>query len=81
VLYVSYFPRVVSLHNRKAPSQIGPVSLSGGLSANDIEADFLAAGADAFMIKPFPGKPDELRQAMRKLLTNYDPPFQKSIAV
>ncbi|KAL3943078.1 MAG: hypothetical protein SGARI_000061 [Bacillariaceae sp.] len=39
-----------------------------GLSANDVENDFLSAGADAFMFKPFPCKPDLLRVELLKIL-------------
>ena len=39
-----------------------------GLSANDLEKSFLNEGADAFMIKPFPCKPDELKIALTKIL-------------
>lgn len=39
-----------------------------GLSANDKEAEFLAAGADAFMFKPFPCEAHELQQALCEIL-------------
>lgn len=39
-----------------------------GLSANDKEAEFIAAGADGFMLKPFPAKPELLRVEIEKLL-------------
>ena len=32
-----------------------------GLSANDLEAEFIAAGADGFVIKPFPTETDALK--------------------
>ena len=38
----------------------GVKSIICGLSANDMERPFLAAGADCFCIKPFPCKKDEL---------------------
>lgn len=39
-----------------------------GLSANDMEEPFIGAGADAFMIKPFPCKPDALTQELLRIL-------------
>jgi CheY-like chemotaxis protein len=39
-----------------------------GLSANDLEEAFLKAGADCFLIKPFPCKADEIRLALAKLV-------------
>lgn len=39
-----------------------------GLSANDMEEPFKAAGADAFMIKPFPCKPEPLTQELLRVL-------------
>ena len=39
-----------------------------GLSANDIEANFLSAGADMFLIKPFPCKQDELNSIFAQFL-------------
>ena len=38
-----------------------------GLSANDMERQFLAAGADFFLQKPFPCKSDELRRALIRI--------------
>ena len=38
----------------------GVTSKICGLSANDIEAEFLEAGANAFMLKPFPCNKDAL---------------------
>jgi PleD family two-component response regulator len=38
----------------------GVESIICGLSANDVEAQFLEAGANAFMFKPFPCKKDAL---------------------
>ena len=47
-----------------------------GLSANDKKIEFLEAGADSFLIKPFPCKPDLLSNALLRLLypdaTGYD---------
>jgi CheY-like chemotaxis protein len=39
-----------------------------GLSANDIESAFLSAGADTFLMKPFPCKDDELRFELGRIL-------------
>ena len=39
-----------------------------GLSANDIGDQFIAAGADAFMIKPFPCQKDAFEGELRKVL-------------
>lgn len=39
-----------------------------GLSANDMEQKFLTAGADLFLQKPFPCKPDELRKELIRIL-------------
>lgn len=43
-------------------------SIVCGLSANDLEEAFLKAGADAFLIKPFPCKTDELQKTLTKIL-------------
>jgi CheY-like chemotaxis protein len=39
-----------------------------GLSANDKEEEFIAAGADTFMLKPFPCEAYELQQALCGIL-------------
>jgi signal transduction histidine kinase/CheY-like chemotaxis protein len=39
-----------------------------GLSANDLEGAFLSAGADTFLMKPFPCKDDELRLELGRIL-------------
>jgi CheY-like chemotaxis protein len=39
-----------------------------GLSANDLESAFLSAGADFFVIKPFPCREDELRFELGRIL-------------
>jgi signal transduction histidine kinase len=39
-----------------------------GLSANDMETEFLNAGASAFMLKPFPCEKEKLRQALTRVL-------------
>ena len=46
----------------------GVTSCICGLSANDMEAQFKAAGADAFLMKPFPCDPDALKAEMRRVL-------------
>jgi CheY-like chemotaxis protein len=35
-----------------------------GLSANDMESNFIGCGADAFLLKPFPCRPGELRKTL-----------------
>ena len=39
-----------------------------GLSANDMEEPFKGAGADAFMLKPFPCKPEPLTKELLRML-------------
>jgi signal transduction histidine kinase len=51
----------------------GIKSLICGLSANDMERKFLAAGADFFLQKPFPCKPDELRRVLLTLVFSRGP--------
>jgi CheY-like chemotaxis protein len=46
----------------------GVTSVICGLSANNLESSFLKSGADAFMLKPFPCKPDELHALFYKIL-------------
>ncbi|CAB9507914.1 respiration control sensor protein ArcB [Seminavis robusta] len=46
----------------------GVTSILCGLSANDMESAFLNAGANAFLIKPFPCKTEELKEALRRVL-------------
>lgn len=46
----------------------GVPSIICGLSANDIEEQFLAAGANAFMNKPFPCKKEALKDEFRRML-------------
>lgn len=46
----------------------GVQSIICGLSANDVEAGFFSAGADFFMFKPFPCRPDELTQELLRIL-------------
>lgn len=47
----------------------GVGSVVCGLSANDVGPAFLSAGADAFNLKPFPCKEEELRPLLKKLLS------------
>lgn len=52
-----------------------------GLSANDMEDKFLAAGADFFLQKPFPCKPEELRKTLIQVVHTERPiPAQKALA-
>jgi signal transduction histidine kinase/CheY-like chemotaxis protein len=46
----------------------GVTSRICGLSANDVEHEFLRCGADFFMFKPFPCKPGELRKELHHIL-------------
>jgi signal transduction histidine kinase/CheY-like chemotaxis protein len=46
----------------------GVTTLICGLSANDMEAPFIAAGANTFMIKPFPCKPEPFTQELLRVL-------------
>jgi hypothetical protein len=39
-----------------------------GLSANDLKKNFLGAGADAFMIKPFPCQEEQLTRELHRVL-------------
>jgi len=39
-----------------------------GLSANDVKQQFLAAGADSFMTKPFPCEPEALKAELLSIL-------------
>lgn len=48
-----------------------------GLSANDKEEEFLKAGADGFLFKPFPCKTDLLRAELGHLLSQRHPSFSK----
>jgi len=44
-----------------------------GLSANDIEAQFFASGANAFMMKPFPAQKDLLQVELQRVLSLKSP--------
>jgi len=41
-----------------------------GCSANDLRDQFFEAGADSFLIKPFPCKEEELREELKKILSS-----------
>ena len=45
-------------------------SIICGLSANDLERQFLDAGASCFMMKPFPTESEVLIQEIRRILTS-----------
>jgi CheY-like chemotaxis protein len=47
----------------------GVTSIVCGLSANNLEANFKDAGANDFILKPFPCKKDELIPVLRSLLS------------
>ena len=49
----------------------GVKSIICGLSANDIRDSFLCSGADDFMLKPMPCKPNELREVLGTLIINH----------
>ena len=46
----------------------GVKSIICGLSANDIRDSFLGSGANDFLLKPMPCKPDALKEALSKIL-------------
>ena len=48
-------------------------SIICGLSANDKEEEFIASGANGFMLKPFPGKSELLRAELLKLVDALQP--------
>jgi signal transduction histidine kinase/CheY-like chemotaxis protein len=52
----------------KALRAQGVTSKICGLSANDVEKFFLEAGADSFMMKPFPCKPGALRKELFRVI-------------
>jgi signal transduction histidine kinase/CheY-like chemotaxis protein len=56
----------------------GCTSVICGLSANDMEQKFLASGANAFVMKPFPCKKDAMIQEMKRILC--DPNETEGIA-
>ena len=48
----------------------GVKSIICGLSANDIRDSFVGAGANEFVLKPIPCKPDSLRAVLTKLVNH-----------
>ena len=52
----------------------GVQSIICGLSANDIERQFMEAGANAFMFKPFPCEKDQLGCEMVRILESHTTP-------
>jgi len=48
----------------------GVDSIICGLSANDVEMRYFEAGADAFMLKPFPCKKDALTWELIQIIKN-----------
>ncbi|KAG7345286.1 multi-sensor hybrid histidine kinase [Nitzschia inconspicua] len=46
----------------------GCQSVIFGLSANDLESQFFEAGSDGFIMKPFPCKPEPLRQELLRVV-------------
>ena len=53
-----------------------------GLSANDMKEEFLECGADAFLLKPFPCKQDELQRELSRVLQAgaYDTKFEAAVS-
>lgn len=62
---------VVELRARGVQSRIC------GLSANDLEVEFLKAGADAFLLKPFPCKAEELKIELLRILYGGARPIER----
>lgn len=60
----------------RALRSLGVTSRICGLSANDVETAFLDAGANSFMFKPFPCKPDLLKVELLRLIYHDRPPHQ-----
>ncbi|KAL3938919.1 MAG: hypothetical protein SGBAC_006262 [Bacillariaceae sp.] len=57
---------IVALRNAGVTSKLC------GLSANDLEEEFLQAGANAFMFKPFPCEAHELKLTLDRILSTPD---------
>jgi len=51
----------------------GVESIICGLSANDVQDQFSDAGANAFMVKPFPCKKDALKAELWQMLAPRQP--------
>lgn len=45
----------------------GCTSIICGLSANDLKSEFMDAGADGFLLKPFPCEKNRLKEELQKL--------------
>ena len=58
----------------------GVTSKICGLSANNLEEEFLSAGADSFLLKPFPCEKDELRAELLRVLYDISDPSSKQQA-
>ena len=54
----------------RAMRALGCNSVLCGLSANDVEDEFLGAGADAFMFKPFPCEKEALKAELLRTLNS-----------
>jgi signal transduction histidine kinase/response regulator of citrate/malate metabolism len=48
----------------------GVTSIICGLSANDVEQGFLIAGADLFLLKPFPCQQDKLKKELLRIINS-----------
>jgi CheY-like chemotaxis protein len=48
----------------------GVQSILCGLSANDLEPEYIASGADAFILKPMPCKPDSLKAELLRVIAS-----------
>jgi len=48
----------------------GVKSIICGLSANNVGEDFIKAGADHFLLKPFPLKPDKMKETLNRVLNS-----------
>lgn len=57
----------------------GVKSLICGLSANDVEDQFLKAGANYFVFKPFPCKKHELQRELFRLLASGDSDQEQAV--
>ena len=56
----------------------GIKSVICGLSANDVEDQYMKAGADYFLYKPFPCKADALRDELLQMLASYEVDEEKA---
>jgi CheY-like chemotaxis protein len=64
----SYDKQLLGSETVTALRSMGVASRICGLSANDAEREFLAAGADAFMFKPFPCEKRALLAELGRIL-------------